>query len=235
MINSNKVLKSICYRIVSSTVTFLITFFLTGNVKLALSIGMFDTIFKIINYYGFDVLWEKIFAQKLKPKVVWLTGLSGSGKTAISLELIENLKKYNLPYSFLDGDEIRKVIKETGFDAASRRKHNLNVAYMASMLQKQGSTVIVSLVSPIGSVRDECREICGNSFVEVFVDTPIQTCINRDVKGLYKKAMSGEIKEFTGISATYDIPKKPELILKTENKTPVESANELFGFLKNLK
>jgi adenylyl-sulfate kinase len=233
-INYNKLSKSIVYRIVSSLITVMISYFVTKSLKFGLSIGLLDLIFKIINYYTFDTVWEAIFKKKLKPCTIWLTGLSGSGKSTIASELVKYFEKNSISYVLLDGDQIRKVIKETGFDYYSRRKHNLNVAYMASLFEKQGNVVIVSLISPYRDVRDECRAICNN-FIEVFVDTPLEICEERDVKGLYKRARAGEIENFTGVSSPYEVSFNNEITLYTPSQTASSSAKIIFNYIKSKK
>lgn len=233
-INYNKLGKSIIYRFISSLITVLISYSVTKNWKFGLSIGLLDLIFKIINYYTFDVVWETIFHKKIKPCVIWLTGLSGAGKSTIANELIRNFEKNSIPYVLLDGDQIRRVIKETGYDYFSRRKHNLNVAYIASLLEKQGNVVIVTLISPYRDVRNECRAICKN-FIEVFVDTPLEECEKRDVKGLYKKARSGEIENFTGISSPYEESHNREITIFTPGETIKSSAELIFNYIRNKK
>lgn len=233
-INYNKLGKSLTYRFVSSLITVFISYLVTKNIKYGLSIGALDLIFKIVNYYTFDTIWDFIFKRKLKPCVIWLTGLSGSGKSTIAAELINNFELHNVSYVLLDGDQIRKVIKETGYDYHSRRKHNLNVAYMASLFESQGNVVIVTLISPYSEVRNECRRICQN-FIEVFVDTPLAICEERDVKGLYKKARSGEIENFTGVSSPYEVSTKREITIHTPSETPESSAKIIFHFLRKSK
>ena len=233
-INLNKLSKSIVYRFVSSLITFTISYLVTKNIKVGLSIGALDLIFKIINYYTFDTIWEIIFRKKINPCVIWLTGLSGSGKSTIANELIKNFEKNNIPYVLLDGDQIRKVIKETGYDYFSRRKHNLNVAYMASLFETQGNVVIVSLISPYKDVRNECRAICKR-FIEVFVNTPLEICEQRDVKGLYKKARAGEIENFTGVSSPYEESQNKEITIHTTIQTVESSAKIIFNYIKSKK
>ena len=233
-INYNKLSKSIVYRFVSSSITFLISYLVTKNLKFGLSIGLIDLCFKIINYYTFDSIWEFIFRKKMKPCVIWLTGLSGSGKSTIATELISNFEIHQVPYVLLDGDQIRKVIKENGYDYHSRRKHNLNVAYMASLFESQGNVVIVTLISPYSDVRNECRKICRN-FIEVFVDTPLEICEQRDVKGWYKKARTGVIENFTGITSPYEISLDREITIHTPIETPESSAKIIFQFLRKSK
>jgi adenylylsulfate kinase len=234
LINYNKLSKSIVYRCVSSSITVLVSYFLTKNFKLGLSIGAIDLCFKIINYYTFDNIWDFIFRKKINPCVIWLTGLSGSGKSTIAAELISDFEAQKIPYVMLDGDEIRSVIKETGYDYHSRRKHNLNVAYMASLFESQGNVVVVSLISPYKDVRNECRRICNN-FIEVFVNTPLEVCEQRDVKGLYKRARAGELENFTGITSPYEISDKREVTIDTQRETPESSAKIIYQFLRKIK
>jgi adenylylsulfate kinase len=214
MFNKLKLLKAITYRFYSSIITFIIAYLLTKNLVASISIGIIDSLVKIFSYYAFDEIWAKLTGFKTKPAVIFLTGLSGSGKTTIARALIEKYKKKGVIPVLLDGDEIRKVIHQTGFDEESRKKHNLNVGYMASLLESQGKVVIVSLISPYADIRNEIRAMC-KKFVEVYVCTDIKVCIERDPKGLYAKAISGEIKEFTGISAPYYAPENPEVLLDT--------------------
>jgi adenylyl-sulfate kinase len=231
-INYNKLGKSIVYRIVSSMITVVISYAVTGSWKFGLSIGLLDLLFKIVNYYTFDLVWEAIFRKKIKPCVIWLTGLSGAGKSTIADELIKIFEKQTISYALLDGDQIRKVIKETGFDYYSRRKHNLNVAYIASLLESQGNVVIVSLISPYREVRKECRAICRN-FIEVFIDTPVEVCEERDTKGLYKKAREGEIQNFTGISFPYEESSNREITIFTPKESAKTSAKTIYAYLVN--
>lgn len=149
-----------------------------------------------------------------KPRVIWLTGLSGSGKTTIAKSLQIALQMRGVEPVMLDGDEIRATMQLRGFDEQSRKTHNHYVGYMAAVFEKRGHTVIVSLISPYAEIRNQIRTICQN-FLEVHVCTALETCIQRDPKGLYKKALAGEIQDFTGISAPYEAPTQPDLSLDT--------------------
>lgn len=214
MFNKLNLIKAVVYRFYSSIITFLIAFIFTKNFLASLSIGIVDSLVKIFSYYAFDEIWAKFTGFKTNPAVIFLTGLSGSGKTTIAKALVEKYKKKGVVPVLLDGDEIRKVIHQTGFDEESRKKHNLNVGYMASLLESQGNVVIVSLISPYIDTRNEIRTMC-KKFIEVHVCTDIKVCIQRDPKGLYAKAIAGEIKDFTGISAPYYAPENPEVLLDT--------------------
>jgi adenylylsulfate kinase len=227
MLNKKNITKSIFYRIYSSLITFIIAYILTQNLTASISIGVLDSIIKIFSYYFFEGIWSKITGIKNKPCVVFLTGLSGSGKTTIANALMEKYKKSGVVPVLLDGDEIRKVIQQNGFDEASRKKHNLNVGYMAALLEAQGNVVIVSLISPYADVRNTIRKMCGH-FIEVYLSTDINVCIQRDPKGLYAKALKGEIKEFTGISAPYFMPENPEVNIDTNVVSIKNSVDNIF-------
>ena len=234
MIKKQQLLKAIFYRIYSSIVTFLISYILTGNFLIAFSIGLIDSLIKIFSYYAFDEVWNWITGFKVPPAVIFLTGLSGSGKTTIAKKVIEKLKKKGLVPVLLDGDEIRSAIKLTGFDEESRKRHNLNVGYMAKILESQGKLVIVSLISPYNDVRKQIREMC-NKFVEVYVATDIKVCMERDTQGMYQKAINGEIKDFTGISAPYFPPQNPELVLDTALLSAELCATKIIQAIKELR
>ncbi len=231
MLKKSILMKSVFYRLFSTLITFVISFILTGNLLAAISIGLLDTLVKIFSYSYFDILWKKLTGFDVKPSVIWLTGLSGSGKTTIANKLTELLKERSIVPVILDGDEIRHAIKLQGFDEDSRKKHNLNVGYIASLFEKQGNIVIVSLISPYDDTRNEIRKMCSN-FIEVYVSTKLDVCIERDPKGLYKKAQSGELKDFTGVSAPYYPPLNPEIILDTNNLSVDESATLIIDFFK---
>lgn len=146
--------------------------------------------------------------------VLWLTGLSGAGKTTIARSLAVLFRSRGMLPVMLDGDEIRNATGQRGFDEASREAHNLTVGRLAALFESQGHLVIVSMISPYQKVRQQIREIC-KSFIEIYVDTPLDVCIERDPKGLYKKAINREITEFTGISSPYQPPGNPELRIDT--------------------
>jgi len=231
MIKKKYLVKALLYRIYSSAITFLISYILTGNIIVSLSISLIDSLVKIFSYYAFDELWHWITGFNVSPAVVFLTGLSGSGKTTIAKKVIEKLRKKGLAPVLLDGDEIRNAIKLTGFDEESRKRHNLNVGYMAKILESQGKIVIVSLISPYDDIRNQIREMC-NKFIEVYVSTDLKVCMERDPKGLYQKAISGEIKDFTGISAPYYPPQNPELLLDTASMSTEACAVKIIDQLK---
>ena len=150
--------------------------------------------------------------RRLKPVVVWFTGLSGSGKTTLARELAAVLHGKVV---HLDGDVIRRHIGGTGFDRDSRDRHVVMVAYAAALLQEQGCHVVVSLISPYEQARLRARSLCTGRFVLVHVSTPLDVCAKRDPKGLYAKAMFGLIPNFTGVTAPYEAPTDAEVTVDT--------------------
>lgn len=176
---------------------------------------------------------DKEKSLQIIPAVFWFTGLSCSGKTTIAKSLMSLFYKNFVEPVHLDGDAIRKQFNNFNFDEESRKKHNLEVGELASNLEKQGKIVIVSLISPYGDTRAIIRNRCIN-FIEVYIDTPLEVCIKRDYKGLYLKAISGSIKDFTGISSSYIPPKKPELTVFPEFMSVLECSTAIFDFYLKL-
>ena len=152
-----------------------------------------------------------------QPKTIWMTGLSGSGKSTISFALESKLIQNKRPCYVLDGDNIRHGLnRDLGFSNTDRKENIRRIAEVAKLLNDAGLFVITSFISPFLEDRKSARDIIGeDNFVEVFIDTPIDVCSKRDTKGLYQKAYSGEIQDFTGISSPYEAPENPELTIKT--------------------
>ncbi|MCY3937783.1 MAG: sulfate adenylyltransferase [Chloroflexi bacterium] len=165
---------------------------------------------------------------------VWLTGLSGAGKSTIAALLAEELKARNHAVEMLDGDEVRKNLSAgLGFSREDRDANVRRIGWVAAMATRHGAAVIVAAISPYREVREEVRRQIG-SFVEVYVKCPLDVLKRRDPKGLYKKAVAGEIRNFTGISDPYEEPSRPEIVIETSLESPAESARKLVDALANL-
>lgn len=162
-------------------------------------------------------------------KVIWMTGLSGSGKSTIAIALEKELVQKGFLTQVLDGDNIRTGINNNlGFSDADRTENIRRIAEVSKLFVNCGVITINCFVSPTNAIRNAAKEIIGKEdFVEVFIDTPIEICEQRDVKGLYKKARAGEIKDFTGINAPFEAPENTAIVVKTAHKTVDESVNTI--------
>lgn len=172
---------------------------------------------------------DKESLLKQRSLMVWFTGLSGSGKSTIAIALERELHKRGLLCRILDGDNIRSGINNNlGFSEADRVENIRRIAEISKLFVDTGIITIAAFISPNNDLREMAAEIIGrDEFLEVFVDTPLEVCEQRDVKGLYAKARKGEIKNFTGISAPFEAPPHPDLTLDTSKLSVEESVNLL--------
>jgi adenylyl-sulfate kinase len=165
---------------------------------------------------------------------VWFTGLSGAGKSTLATMVEERLREAGRRVELLDGDEVRKNLSSgLGFSKADRDANILRIAYVARLLSRNGVVAITAAISPYREIRDQARAEIPR-FVEVYVDCPLEVCEQRDVKGLYKKARSGEITQFTGISDPYEPPLNPEIHLHTEQENPEQDVEIILEKLRDL-
>ena len=174
---------------------------------------------------------DKEEVLKQRAKVLWLTGLSGSGKSTIAEALEKQLHLEGFLTKLLDGDNIRVGLSNNlGFSGEDRKENIRRIAEAAKLFLDGGIICICSFVSPTREIRDMARSIVGaEDFLEVYVNAPLEVCESRDVKGLYKKARAGEIKQFTGIDAPFEAPLEPFIELKTDEKDLVACREELFA------
>lgn len=174
---------------------------------------------------------EKILRQHAK--VLWVYGLSGSGKTTIAIALEKALHDRGFLTQILDGDNIRKGINNNlGFSAEDRSENLRRIAEVNKLFYNCGVITINCFISPLKENRDTVREIVGkDDFIEIFVDTPIEECEKRDVKGLYKMAREGKIKNFTGVDAPFEVPEKPDKRVETVDRSPESIVDELLDYI----
>ncbi|MBS2968918.1 adenylyl-sulfate kinase [Metabacillus sp. KIGAM252] len=167
--------------------------------------------------------------------VVWFTGLSGSGKSTVANELARKLYENGVQVYVLDGDNVRHGLNgDLGFSDSDRRENIRRIGEVSKLFTDAGSVVITAFISPFKEDRSQVRDLLeADEFVEVFTDCSLEKCEERDPKGLYKKARSGEIKGFTGIDSPYEKPDQPEVVLDSGNFNPSECADQILHYLQN--
>jgi adenylylsulfate kinase len=170
---------------------------------------------------------------KQKSPVIWLTGLSGSGKSTIANELAQRLHDSGKLVYILDGDNIRSGLnKDLGFSDNDRKENIRRIAEVSKLFADAGLIVIASFISPFIEERESAKEIIGsNEFVEVYISTPLEICESRDPKGLYQKVRAGKIPMFTGINSPYEPPISPNLIIETELSEIADCAKQIENYL----
>lgn len=176
--------------------------------------------------------WVQVMQQR-RGVTVWFTGLSGSGKSTIARALEAQLREWGYGLEVLDGDIVRtNLTKGLGFSREDRDENIRRIGFVSHLLTRNGVIVLVSAISPYRDIRDEVRDRIDD-FIEVYVDAPLAVCENRDVKGLYKRARAGEIKQFTGIDDPYEAPLKPEVHCHTDQETIEESVVKVLSTLES--
>jgi adenylylsulfate kinase len=168
---------------------------------------------------------------------IWLTGLSGAGKTTLAERLSEALGARGRAPEVLDGDVVRTHLsKGLGFSREDRDTNIRRIAFVAGLVTRQGGAVIAAAISPYRETRDEARQLIGaaGEFVEVYVECPLDELVRRDVKGLYARALRGEIANFTGVSDPYEAPEDPELVVHTDREPVERSAEQVIDTLERL-
>lgn len=188
-----------------------------------------------IVWHDAAVLHNDRVAQKQHyPALLWYTGLSGSGKSTIANAVDRKLFELGCHTYLLDGDNVRHGLnKDLGFNDTDRVENIRRITEVSRLFLDAGLIVGTAFISPFIADRAQARELVGERFIEVFVDTPLEVCEQRDPKGLYKKARAGDIPHFTGISSPYEAPEKPEVHLKTDEMSIEQAAEKVVQYLKN--
>ncbi len=174
---------------------------------------------------------EQLLQQRAK--LIWFTGLSGSGKSTLAMQLEAELYKLGFKTYLLDGDTIRNGLnQDLVFDESGRKENIRRIAEVCKLFVDAGVVVLATFISPFARDREQVRKIVGaEHYIEVFVDAPLDVCEKRDVKGLYKKARAGEIKDFTGIDSPYEIPKRPDVTIRTDEMAVNKSVDLLVKYV----
>ncbi|OHW61532.1 putative adenylyl-sulfate kinase [Andreesenia angusta] len=173
---------------------------------------------------------EELLNQK--SKLLWFTGLSGSGKSTVANQVEERLHMMGKHTYLLDGDNLRFGLNgDLGFSLEDRRENIRRIAEVGKLFLDSGAITLCTFVSPTREIRDMARDMVGEDFVEIYIKCDLEICAERDPKGLYKKAMSGEIEDFTGLNSPYEEPENPELVLETDRFSAEELAEKVISYL----
>ena len=177
---------------------------------------------------------DKVIKNNHRPAVLWFTGLSGSGKSTLANAVEYLLFQRGYQTHTLDGDNIRMGLNsDLGFSPEDRTENIRRISEVANLMRESGTIVCTAFISPYRKSRQSARDIIGKDFIEVYVKAPLETCEDRDPKGLYKKARSGEIPNFTGVSAPYENPENPEVVVETHESKIDDCAEQIIKYLED--
>jgi len=231
--NTRSIVKGISWRVVATTTTILIVYFFFGRLELAIAAGLTETILKVMLYWGHEKVWQRIHwgKKKIEPFNLWFTGLPLSGKTTIADKVYAELEKLHIPIERLDSKDIRELVPNIGFSREDRNRHMLRIAHLIRTLQHNSISTVASFVSPYRESRKAIRTLVKNNIV-VYVKADIETCKKRDYKGVYEKAIKGELQHFSGINDVYEEPQHAEIVIDTEKTDPDDAARQIIKYVK---
>ena len=225
--NKRSIVKGISWRVVATTTTILIVYFFFGRLDLAIAAGLIETVLKVGLYWAHERSWMKIRwgKKRIEPFNLWFTGLPLSGKTTIADKVYEELEKLHIPLERLDSKDIRDVVPDIGFSREDRNRHMKRVGHLIKTLQNNSISTVASFVSPYRESRKAIRDMVKNNVV-VYLKADIETCKQRDYKGVYEKAQKGELQNFSGVNDVYEEPQHAEIVIDTD-KTGIYEAIQI--------
>jgi adenylylsulfate kinase len=225
--------KGITWRITATLTTVILVYIFFGRLEMAAAVGGIEVFLKLFLYFLHERGWGllKFGRRYVDPFVLWFTGLPCSGKSTIADLVFEDLSKTELSVERLDSKEVRRLFPHVGYTREERLHHLSRVAFLVSMLEKNRVSVVASFVSPYKEARENVRTMTNDNYVEVYVKASIETCKQRDCRGIFKKAEKGEIKNFTGISDVYEEPESPDILLDTEKFSARQCADQVLAYV----
>lgn len=231
--NRRSIVKGISWRVVATTTTIIIVYVFFGRLDLAIAAGLLETVAKVGLYWAHERAWFKIRwgRERIEPFNVWFTGLPLSGKTTLADTLYQELKKLDIPLERIDSKDIRELIPNIGYTREDRNRHIHRVGHLIKTLQNNSISTVASFVSPYRESRKAIRKMVKNNIV-VYVKADIETCKTRDYKGVYAKALSGELKNFTGISDLYEEPQHAEIVIDSDEVSVEEAVKVIVKHIK---
>ncbi len=227
------ILKAISWRTWATITTAVIVFIFTGRFALAITVGLLEVFAKMGLYFFHERFWQRIkYGKKEIPSfVVWFTGLPASGKKELADRIYRQLQALNLKVDRIDSLDVRPLFPETGFTPEEVNRHVKRSGHLCAMLEKNGVIVVASFVSPYLSSRQFVRGVTRN-FVEVYMRTTVEACEQRDTRGHYAKARSGEYRYFPGVDAPYEAPDNPEITIDVDNTSMADATQQIVGYLR---
>lgn len=231
--NIRSIAKGISWRIIATTTTIVIVYVFFGRLDLAIAAGLIETVLKVALYWAHERVWMKVRwgKKKIEPFNLWFTGLPLSGKTTIADAVYQELKKLDIPLERIDSKDIRELIPDVGFSREDRNRHMRRIGHLVKTLQKNSVSTVCSFVSPYRESRKAIREMVQNNIV-VYVKADIETCKARDYKGVYEKALKGELQNFSGVNDIYEEPQRAEIVIDTDNISVHDAVDRIVSHVK---
>lgn len=231
--NKRSIVKGISWRFFATTTTIVIVYVFFGRLDLAIAAGVLETVAKVGLYWAHERAWFKIKwgRKKIEPFNLWFTGLPLSGKSTIADAVYKELEKLDIPLERLDSKDIRDLIPDVGFSREDRNRHMHRVGHLIKTLQNNSVSTVASFVSPYRESRKVIREMVQNNIV-VYVKADIETCKARDYKGVYEKALRGELQNFSGINDVYEEPQHAEIVIDTDAVSIEEAVQIIMKHIK---
>ena len=231
--NQRSIVKGISWRVVATATTIIIIYFFFGRLDLAIAAGLIESVLKVGLYWAHERAWFKVRwgKKKIEPFNLWFTGLPLSGKTTIADKVYAELENLHIPIERLDSKDIRDLIPGIGFSREDRNRHMHRIGFLIQKLQKNSISTVASFVSPYRESRKAIRTMVQNNIV-VYVKTDIETCKERDYKGVYEKAIAGELQNFSGVNDVYEEPQHAEIIIDTDTMSADEAVAIIVKYVK---
>jgi adenylylsulfate kinase len=225
--------KTLSWRVTATITTIIVALAITKRIDIALQIGLLEAFLKMFVYFIHERSWAKITfgIHEKKPLVLWFTGLSGCGKSQISQALYETFQQRRIRVEYFNGRKIREIFPEIGYSPENRKEHIKKIGSLIEILENNNTSVIGSFESPFEETRSYLRRNLIN-YIEIYVHASQDYCMSKDYRGLYRKAMSGELDNFVGVSIEYEEPKNPEIIIEAENQSVRESVKQILKYLE---
>ncbi|MGB6019955.1 MAG: adenylyl-sulfate kinase [Sulfurimonadaceae bacterium] len=231
--NTRSIVKGVSWRFVATSTTIIIVYFFFGRLDLAIAAGLIETVLKVGLYWAHERAWFKVRwgRKRIEPFNLWFTGLPLSGKTTIADKVYAELEKLQIPIERIDSKDIRDLIPDIGYSRDDRNRHMHRIGNLVRTLQKNSISTVASFVSPYRESRKAIREMVKNNIV-VYVKADVETCIQRDYKGKYAKALAGELQNFPGVNDIYEEPQHAEIVIDTDKMSVDEAVVVIVKYVK---